>query len=419
MKDSLRTARRLTNLLLAAQSLGSAGFMANGTVASIVGAQLSGVTALGGVPGANYQVWTAIGAFGWGMSMDRLGRRGGLALGLLVGVVGASLAATAIAVGSFPLFLAGGALMGMANAALQLARFSAAEVHPPAERGRAISRVVIGGTAGALLGPLMIGPAGQLARSMGFDELAGAYVVGFVLFAAASAMIFRWLRPDPRDLGREIARLYPPTAIDLKATRSIRDIFRQPAVKVAVVSMVAGQSVMSMLMSITALHLKMLNQPLSEISMVVSAHFLGMYALSIQAGRMADRWGRGPTILVGAGMLIAASVMAPLSSDALPMAIALFLVGLGWNLCYVGGSSLLADQLSPAERSRTQGFNDLLVGTAGAIGSLASGVVFATLGYGLMGDLGVLVALVPLILTIRWHTANRRLEEKVASGVGK
>src|SRR5439155_1409512 len=82
--------------------------------------------------------------------------------------------------------------------------------------------------------------------------------------------------------------------------------------------------------------------------------------------------------------------------DCAPLTVALFLLGLGWNLCYVGGSSLLADQLSPAERARTQGFNDLLIGLASAAGSLGSGIVFATIGYNAMGLVGAATALIPL-----------------------
>ncbi len=408
MNDHSRIARKLTNLLLLAQSLGSAGFIASSTVASIVGAELSGVMALGGVPGAVYQVWTAVGAYCWGLTMDRLGRRGGLALGLVVGIGGAATAAAAIVVHSFLLFLAGIAIMGIANAALQLARFAAAEIHPPAERGRAISRVVIGGTAGALLGPVMIGPTGDWARSLGVDELAGAYTVGMVLFAVAAVMIFVGLRPDPRDLGRELAHLYPGSLSHKGTARTIMEILRQPPVRVAIVAMAAGQMVMSMLMAITALHMKNEHHALTSISAVVSSHFLGMYAFSILSGKMTDRWGRGPTILIGAGMLIAASVLAPLSPDVVPLGIAMFLVGLGWNLCYVGGSSLLSDQLSPAERARTQGFNDLLVWTAGASGSVLSGVVYATMGYGLMGTLGMVVSVMPLVLTIQWRIDGRK-----------
>ena len=79
------------------------------------------------------------------------------------------------------------------------------------------------------------------------------------------------------------------------------------------------------------------------------------------------------------------------------------LLGLGWNFCYVGGSTLLADQLSPLERARTQGFNDLLVGLASAIGSLSSGYIFSALGYNTMALIASAVAVVPFLMAFIWQ----------------
>jgi MFS family permease len=162
-----------------------------------------------------------------------------------------------------------------------------------------------------------------------------------------------------------------------------------------------------MLMVITALHMRQHDHALTDVSLVISSHTFGMYAFSVISGRLADRWGREPVILIGVGVLILACLTAPLSPQVLPLAVSLFLLGLGWNFCYVGGSSLLSDHLLPAERGRAQGFNDLLIGLASAAGSLGSGFIFAALGYALMGLIGALLALLPLALTLLW-LANRR-----------
>jgi MFS family permease len=127
-----------------------------------------------------------------------------------------------------------------------------------------------------------------------------------------------------------------------------------------------------------------------------------MYAFSIISGRLADRWGRGMVILLGSFTLVIACLAATISPDVLPLGVALFLLGLGWNFCYVGGSTLLADQLSPLERARTQGFNDLLVGLASALGSLQSGFIFASLGYNMMAYISAAFALIPLAVTAVW-----------------
>jgi MFS family permease len=141
---------------------------------------------------------------------------------------------------------------------------------------------------------------------------------------------------------------------------------------------------------------------LSDISLVISSHTFGMFAFSILSGRLSDRYGRGPIILFGSATLIVACVAATLSPNVLPLSVALFLLGLGWNFCFVGGSTLLADQLSVAERARAQGFNDLLVGMASAIGSLGSGLIFAAVGYEVMAFVSAALAVIPLVAAISW-----------------
>ncbi len=406
--DYAGLARKITNTLFAAQSLGSAGFIAIATVSSIVGASLSGNPALAGLPSAVYLLGSAAAALLLGMIMDRFGRRGGMALALLFGITGSAFAVVAIISESFGLFLASMAVMGVAQAGLQLGRFAAAEVNPPDQRGRAISRVVFGGAVGAVLGPLFVGPTGRFAAQVGFNELAGPFGVAMILFVIAAVVIFTLLRPDPRDLGREVARLYPSVDVDPNHARPLRKIFRQPAPRLALAAMLLGQVVMVMLMVITGLHMTHHQHGLADVSLVISSHTFGMFAFSIFSGRLADRWGRGQVILVGAATLLLACLLAPISPQVLPLAVALFLLGLGWNFCFVGGSSLLADNLLPAERARAQGFNDLLIGLASATGSLSSGVVFSALGYGLMGVVGAVFAAALAAMAALWLLGKKR-----------
>ncbi len=406
--SSRRLTRRLTWVLFSAQALGSAGFIAAATIASVAGASLSGREAWAGVPTAAFLLGSAVAALFWGLVMDALGRRTGLVLGLWTGVLGALIAAWAMTQGSFLLLLLGLSLMGSAQAALQLGRFAAAEVSPPLLRGRAISNVVLGGTVGAIMGPLLVGPMGAWSRGLGFPELAGAYVASAGMFVLALVVVFALLRPDPRDVGRQLAEA-DDTQADPRAVRPLGVIFRQPAVIAAVAAMVFGQVVMIMLMVITALHMTHHQHALTSISAVISSHTLGMFAFSVLSGQLTDRWGRAPVILFGAATLLVSCLLAPLSPDVLPLAVSLFLLGLGWNFCFVGGSSLLSDQLTPAERSRTQGVNDLLLGLASATGSLGSGVVFAVVGFGAMALVGAAVALVPLALTLWWARGQRRM----------
>jgi MFS family permease len=106
--------------------------------------------------------------------------------------------------------------------------------------------------------------------------------------------------------------------------------------------------------------------------------------------------------VAGSATLVISCLAATISPDVLPLGVALFLLGLGWNFCFVGGSTLLADQLSPLERARTQGFNDLLVGLASAVGSWGSGFIFAALGYNVMAYISATIAFIPLLFASFW-----------------
>lgn len=399
MPDLARLARKITSVLFATQSLASAGFIAAATLNSILGAKLGGDASWAGVPSAVYLLGGALAASLWGVLMDRIGRRNGIAAGLVLGAAGTGMVIHSVGANSLAWFLGGMVLMGVANAATQLGRFAAAEVNPPEQRGRAISFVVLGGTVGAIFGPLLVGPMGEFVQTLGLDELTGAYLASLMLFAAGALAVFLGLRPDPRDLGRSVAEAHPESNLRSEV-RPPLEILRQPAALTAVAAMVFGQATMVAVMVITSLHMRGHDHHLGDISAVISAHTIGMFAFSVVSGRLADRWGRGPVILTGAATLLLACLAAPLSPDVIPLAVALFLLGLGWNFCFVGGSALLADQLSPAERGRTQGMNDLFVGLASATGSLGSGFLFAMSGYTLVALVSAALSLIPMLLAI-------------------
>ncbi len=156
------------------------------------------------------------------------------------------------------------------------------------------------------------------------------------------------------------------------------------------------------MMGITSLYMRDLDYSLAEISMVFGAHTLGMYAVSPLSGRLSDLWGRGPVLVLGGLTTLAATVVAPYSHEVPWIMLGLFLLGLGWNFCFIAGSALLADELTPPERSKTQGTNDMLVGLSSGMASLGSGVVYASQGYGALGLLGGSLMAIALALSAWW-----------------
>jgi predicted MFS family arabinose efflux permease len=245
-------------------------------------------------------------------------------------------------------------MVGMARSAVDLGRFIAAEVHQPELRGRAISKVVLGSTVGAIVGPLLVGPTGKLATMAGLPELAGPYSVGFVVLVLASILILSGLRPEPRDIGRELSRGHTESA-PAQETRSLSDIVRQPSVIVAMVTMVFAQMVMVVPMSITSVHMKTHQYPLSMVSLVISAHTLGMFAFSLITGKMTDRWGRLPVIILGASIMIISCLIGGSSVNLLALVIALFLLGLGWIFPMWRGQRCLPTSFQPQRGPRHRG----------------------------------------------------------------
>ena len=184
-------------------------------------------------------------------------------------------------------------------------------------------------------------------------------------------------------------------------------MIRLPGVYVAVITVVLAQVVMVMLMGITALYLRDLGHSLGDISLVFAAHTLGMFALAPVSGGLSDRLGRGPVMIAGSLIVIISGIIAPATPAVPVIAAGLFLLGLGWSFTFVSGSALLSDQLTRTERSKTQGAKDMLIGLASGLGSLASGVLYAGLGYSAVGLVGGALGGVAFAFSGWWTLRHR------------
>jgi MFS family permease len=160
---------------------------------------------------------------------------------------------------------------------------------------------------------------------------------------------------------------------------------------------------MTLLMVITPLHMSHNLHGAEAISLVIMAHTLGMFGLSSVTGWLIDHFGQTLIILVGAGILALSSVMTPWSPQFFPLALALFLLGLGWNFCFLAGSSLLSAGLASHERGRIQGTSEMFVALASGAASLGTGFLFAWQGIGAVSLVGLLFSLALGVLVIVWR----------------
>jgi MFS family permease len=397
------TIRRLTATLFVAQGLALAALIAATAVSSITGTALGGGEWAAGLPSSFSLIGGALAAYPAGRLMNRAGRRIGLSAGYLSGILGGLISGLGVIVKALPVFLIGMTLLGAARSVSDQARYAAADVSPAHLRARAVSMIVFAGTIGAILGPVLSPIAGRAAVGLGYDELAGPWFVTSGLLVITLIFINLLLHPDPRDVARAIRR---DDASDRKPesstpARSFWQVMSIPSARLALVSLGLAQTVMVMVMTITPVHMTHHHHALTDISFVISAHITGMYGLSMVTGWLADRWGRRAAIGVGSLLLIAACVIAPQNPDTLPLAASLFLLGLGWNMCFVAGSSLLSDVVTAREGARIQGAADLVVNLASAIGSLGSGLLIASLGFGTMSTVGAGLAVIVIAAAIR------------------
>ena len=398
--------RRARRALAAGVALGSTGHIAAVTVATIVAKDLIGSDALAGLPGATVVLGAATGAVLLSSLMARRGRRPGLVAGYGIGVLGALVATAAILLRSFELLLIGTTLIGFGNAANQLSRYAAADMVPPERRASAIGMVVWGGTVGSVIGPWLVPIATAMAIGVGLPGLAGPYLVPVVFVGAAALLSFGLLRPDPYELA-DTTPDEMAAAIDAGDRDPIRAIIRRPAIVAALMALVVGQITMTLIMTMTPLHMTEHGHDLAAVGLVLSGHTLGMYAFSPVSGWLTDRVGRLQTIYLGTAVLALSAVMtivAP-AEGGLILPTGMFLLGLGWSFAYVGGSALLSDHLELHERTRVQGVADAMIWSAAAAASLGSGLVVAAAGYAALGVLGLGLVVIAVVVITRNRAA--------------
>jgi MFS family permease len=395
--DLVRIRKRAMAGLMAATAMSGIGLMASITVANVIGAEVLGRSSkAAGLPGTAVLLGAALTSLPLSRYMGRQGRRAGLSVGYLLGAAGGLVIITATSQRSFPVLLTGMIFLGSGYAAWALSRFAAGDMTPAASRAKAMSLITWTGVIGAVVGPNLLEEMQWISNVLPVAASTGPYVVTIFACLVAVLIVQVVLRPDPMEIGRmmdEEAHIEVPQ----ETARTRSTLLRLPKVQVALAALVAGQLVMVMIMSMTALHMRGLHREWRVVGLVISLHLVGMFAFSPVSGSLADRFGRVTVIVGGAALIVSASVIAavaPLANSSL--LISLFLLGLGWNFGLVAGSALLTDAVQPAERPDLQGFADLVQSGVSAISGLVSGLIFAELGFSALGLIGASLMILPM-----------------------
>lgn len=398
--------RKTLNALRLAVVPGQAAVAGTVAVVSLLAKDLlGGSDRLAGLGSAAFTLGAAVVSIPLAAFMRRRGRRPGLVLALLVGSVGSLIAASGGQLRWFWLFVVGMFVFGAGQAATLQARYVAADLAREADRARAIGAIVWIGTLGAVFGPVFTPLEKDVGEWLGLDEFVGPYLFAAALFALGALVYSLRLRPDP-------LVLVGATDPHAERTRPIRQLRRSygvirssPGAMLGIVAMAGSQAAMVGVMTMTPPHMK--DHDHGDLSaLVIAVHIVGMFGLAPLVGRFVDRVGAVRAIQYGAAVLGSGTVAAVVAGYVpATIFIGLFLLGLGWNLGLIGGTTLLTASVPQHARVEAQGTGDLTLSFCGAVAAFGSGFIKDAAGYHVLADAAT--ALAGLMLVYAWMTHDR------------
>jgi predicted MFS family arabinose efflux permease len=334
-------------------------------VNALTGFMLAENKMLATLPSMTYVVGSAVSAMPISSWMRRVGRRAGFIHGSLLAVVGALICALAVTMKSFWGVCLGTFFIGCYNATGALYRFAAADAVPGANKARAISLVLAGGIIGGLLGP----ESSKLSKDWLSVTYAGTYLslVAFALVAIAIQ-----------------SRLQLPAIMQVtidKPVRPLAEIARQPKFIIAVLSAAFAYGVMNLLMVATPLAMSFCGHPFKEGVFVLEWHVVGMFAPSFFTGDLIKRFSALKIVIAGALLNFVAVAVNLSGVTVAHFWFGLVILGIGWNFMFIGGTTMLTETYLPHEKTRVQGFNDMLIFATMAVSSSSAGVLVNARGW--------------------------------------
>jgi MFS family permease len=387
--------RRNSILLAAALAMSSAMLQLSAAVASLTLVTVLDIDGLLGLGPAIVLASGALAALPAGRAMDRTGRVPVLALGFGTGAAGCGLAALGSATAFAPAVLGGLMCVGAASAVALLARTAAGDMYPPEHRARGIATILFGSVFGAILGPAVFSPL-LSGRELSGDVLAQLWLAGSAFMLVGVAIVL-CVRPDPREIARIISSRAGEEVVEGPAA-PLRELLRRPGVIPALLGAQASFGVMVGLMTLTgAVVVDHHGHSAESVFPIIGAHVIGMYALVIVIGDVIDHIGRRPALSGGLLLMALAAISLLWVEGVFVTAIALFVLGVGWNLSFVAATAELADSTAASERGKLLGFNDLLSGVTGASLALLGGLALTAIGVAALAIGGAVLVVVPAL----------------------
>lgn len=369
---------------------------------------LGGNDQLAGTGSAAFTLGSAFLAVPLAAYMRRRGRRPGLMLAFGLGAVGAAVAGLGGQMRVFAVFIVGMALFGGAQAATLQGRYLAADLAPASGRAKAIAGIVWVGTLGAIFGPLLTPWEKRAGEAVGLDEYIGPFFFASALLVAAFVIIAVYLRPDPLAVNGQLdphaTRVNPFAQVRVSAGV----IARSKLAPLGLAAMVISQTVMVAVMTMTPPHMKDHNH--DDLSAyVIALHIVGMYFFAPWIGRFVTRVGAVKSVMIGA-VVTGAGTLASVIAGYVPwlMFVGLWLLGVGWNVGLIAGSTLLTNAVPEDARVEVQGTADLTMSLCGGTAAFASGFIKQAWGFHLLADAATVVAGLLLVMAYAQYLRDGR-----------
>ncbi len=389
-------------LLMASQAGFTSTSMTFIAFAGMAGRQIAADPAFATLPVSLTMVVVALSTGPISVLMQRYSRRRIFLLGALSGVIGALVAALGLYLEDFILFCMATLFIGPFQASAQYYRFAAVESVSAIKAPRAISLVLLGGVFAALLTPF--------GSDFFINSILPYTFVGAFIFSAcvSAAVLVPLLRLETPDVEQTTEQNRDTPEVAATPARSLPQIIKQPAFIAAVANGALGYAMMAFVMTATPIAMvEYCGFSASASSKVISVHVIAMFLPSLFTGSLIIRFDVLPILLAGHAFF-ALSFLTALSGIQLGnFSLALIALGLGWNFCYIGGTTLLTRVYLPAERGRVQGLNEMLVFGSSAMASLAAGVILQYFGWFVVNQAAFALLVIAASITIFWAITSK------------
>jgi len=389
-----RLARRNALVLAVAQALAGGNNTVILATGGIAGAMLAPDKGLATLPISIYVLGLWMGTLPVGALARRFGRRTAFQVGTLCGVICGLFCCLAVLQNSFLLLNVGNFFGGLYAAAHMAYRFAAADTASDAFRPKAIAWVLLGGVFAGIIGPQVVIFTKDLWQPYLFAATFLAQSA-LALLCAGVLMFVNIPTPAPPAAGRN--------------GRPLTELLRQPRFVVAVACGVASYSMMNLVMTSAPLAMVDCNHSVTDATLGLQWHVIGMFAPSFITGSLIARYGVERIIALGLILIMVSAVIGIAGISLWHFWIALALLGVGWNFSFIGATAMVTECHRPNERNKVQAFNDFLVFGGMALGSFSSGQLLASFGWVAVNEV-----VFPFVLTagalLVWFMLRRRLQ---------